>query len=53
LYKWIRRGRHTDAMLRLVSGCMGCGCCEAVCPSRLPLCTTIVRSPFKGAACAV
>jgi electron transport complex protein RnfC len=53
LYKWIRTGRHTDAMLRLVSNCIGCGCCEAVCPSKLPLCATIARLTFKGAARAV
>jgi electron transport complex protein RnfC len=36
------------------SNCIGCGCCEAVCPSKLPLCTSIVRSPstFKGGAYA-
>jgi electron transport complex protein RnfC len=53
LYKRIRTDQHTNAMLRLVSNCIGCGCCEAVCPSKLPLCATIARLTFKGAACAV
>jgi Na+-translocating ferredoxin:NAD+ oxidoreductase RnfC subunit len=40
-------------LLKLSRHCIGCGCCELVCPSKLPLCTTIARSPFKGAAHAV
>ena len=35
------------------SNCIGCGCCEAVCPSKLPLCTAIVRTPFKEDTYAV
>ncbi|MDR2659135.1 MAG: 4Fe-4S dicluster domain-containing protein [Spirochaetaceae bacterium] len=52
IYKRIKNGRHDDTMLPLITRCLGCGCCEASCPSKLPLCAAIVRSTFKGAACA-
>jgi electron transport complex protein RnfC len=51
LYKGVKDGKCEDDAGR--SRCIGCGCCEAACPSKLPLCTVIVRSPFKGDVCAV
>ncbi|MDR2803207.1 MAG: 4Fe-4S dicluster domain-containing protein [Treponema sp.] len=53
LYKRIKNGKHDDSMISLILRCIGCGCCETVCPSKLPLCTAIIRSTFKGAASAV
>lgn len=49
IYKKINYGKKGV----INSNCIGCGCCEAVCPSKLPLCTAIVRTPFKGDTCAV
>jgi electron transport complex protein RnfC len=49
IYKKISYGKNGI----INSNCIGCGCCEAVCPSKLPLCTAIVRTPFKGDTCAI
>jgi electron transport complex protein RnfC len=38
----------TDFPAGLPVECHGCGCCEVVCPSRLPLSTAIVNSVLRG-----
>jgi Na+-translocating ferredoxin:NAD+ oxidoreductase RnfC subunit len=43
LYKRIQAGCEAQGAV----GCHGCGCCEAVCPSGLPLIAAIIR-PADG-----
>jgi electron transport complex protein RnfC len=41
IYKRLTTSGYTDTYSYLIAQCHGCACCEAVCPSRLPLCTVI------------
>jgi electron transport complex protein RnfC len=41
VYKRLTTSDYDEAYSYLIAQCHGCACCEAVCPSRLPLCTVI------------
>ena len=38
----------SDESRRTAAECHGCGCCDVVCPSRLPLSSTITASALRG-----
>ena len=44
----VEPGLDASIMKGRAAECHGCGCCEVVCPSRLPLSTAIVTSVAKG-----
>jgi electron transport complex protein RnfC len=50
LYKWTRTGglNRDEVPGFLAAECHGCGCCEVVCPSRLPLSSAIRASALRG-----
>ncbi|MDR2617533.1 MAG: SLBB domain-containing protein [Treponema sp.] len=49
LYKRTRvNGIPREALLSRAAECHGCGCCEVVCPSRLPLSSAICASALRG-----
>jgi electron transport complex protein RnfC len=48
VYKRITTSGVDDLYSRLIAECHGCACCEAVCPSRLPLCTVIKGLPMEN-----
>jgi electron transport complex protein RnfC len=41
VYKRLTTSDYDETYSYLIAQCHGCACCEAVCPSRLPLCTVI------------
>jgi electron transport complex protein RnfC len=47
LYKQ-RRGQTSEKDSGEAEACHGCGCCEVVCPSRLPLSRVILRDQRRG-----
>ncbi|MDR2096511.1 MAG: SLBB domain-containing protein [Treponema sp.] len=47
LYKWAKSAETPDAVQGRASECHGCCCCEAVCPSRLPLGKVILDSALR------
>jgi len=48
LYKLARMERYGDAVKNGAAACHGCGCCEIVCSSRLPLSTAIRNAAMNG-----
>jgi electron transport complex protein RnfC len=48
LFKLARQGNHEEAIADGAAACHGCGCCAALCPSRLPLSVMIRRSAELG-----
>jgi electron transport complex protein RnfC len=52
LFKLHMARRDQESCMDRAADCYGCGCCEAVCPSRLPLSSAIQKSAIiGGSAC--